>query len=239
MTDIRDNLSSLVKLDRSEKQKHACAILESLIESGGVKALLRQFRDEVSRAKQHEYHSDSYTHDNGFDKIVLSQIPESKIKLRLHIWYPVLGGYKRTPQNIHNHRWDFSSAILLGEVSNVQFDFADEGEVYQHYRYFARGSKEHYDLRHIGVARLRELRMDKKVAGQVYSTSGEKLHRVDIPDGLHAATLVLTHENMNWFENDLLSKRLLSADDNVRVVAPALTPKQILQKIDSLLSLLG
>src|SRR5688572_21463814 len=58
--------------------------------------------------------SRSYVHANGFDKLVLLGSCAPIYKLRLHIWWP--GRSEPELDNVHNHRWDFSSSVVTGTV---------------------------------------------------------------------------------------------------------------------------
>lgn len=53
-------------------------------------------------------------HANGFWKITLRRFSDGS-RLRLHVWTRAL------PGNIHNHRWDFSSVVLRGSLTETFF----------------------------------------------------------------------------------------------------------------------
>ena len=58
----------------------------------------------------------SYQHGNGFLKVVLL---DRGYKLRLHIWF----AGQSCEENIHDHRWSFSSLVLSGAlVSEIWLD---------------------------------------------------------------------------------------------------------------------
>jgi len=119
----------LALLEREEKKKAVVRELTSLTQKENLTAMLDEFVKETKQAPHH--HSDSYTHDNGFDKMVLFQDSETKMKMRLHIWHPIIvEGIKRVRQNVHNHRWDFSSVVLtfvkvllFGRFVNILYPF--------------------------------------------------------------------------------------------------------------------
>jgi hypothetical protein len=65
----------------------------------------------------------SYHHNNGFDKIVLAD--HLQWKLRLHIWWPGPDRFCFL-EGPHDHRWAFASKMLLGEYRSTIFKVVDE-----------------------------------------------------------------------------------------------------------------
>lgn len=150
----------------------------------------------------------SYRHDNGFTKVPLLHDHCLRTKLRLHLWDPE-EVFTWAPQNIHNHRWNFASAILFGSLIQRRYEWARLGTPYHHYRYLARSNKDYYVLQHIGLARAKLRGAERFERGQVYGVSNDVLHQMEVPDSSFAATLVLTQETAGWVSNDMLSDRLL------------------------------
>jgi|GEM_PF-6228672 hypothetical protein len=230
----------LALLERDEKAKAVADELSEIIQPRNLTALLDELMEATRTAIHH--HTDSYAHDNGFDKIILFQDVETKMKMRLHIWHPrIIPNTIRARQNVHNHRWDFSSAVLIGYADNVSYRFADsseDGEEFSHYRYYARGSKEHYEVEERGKARLVLADTRRVTKGEIYSIEAETLHRVDTPDDELVATLVITHENVGWVTNDLLSERSIGFNRTV-LPSPAMTREEIVEKVGNLRQRLG
>jgi predicted metal-dependent enzyme (double-stranded beta helix superfamily) len=225
----------LALLDRQEKAIAVAEEIQQIISPNSLTELFDEFIDSTKSAIHH--HTDSYTHDNGFDKIVLFQDNETKMKMRLHIWHPsIIPNTKRARQNVHNHRWDFSSAVLTGHANNVSYRFAEDGEdgeEFYHYRYYARGSKEHYEVEQREKARLVCTENQRFVKGEIYSVNAELLHRVDTPNEILVATLIITHENVGWVTNDLLSESSIGFERTV-LPSPAMTREEIVEKITDL-----
>lgn len=230
----------LALLPRMEKMQAVEKLLTHIWEGHNIAALLDEFIFETKRAV-HE-NIDSYFHDNGFDKIVLFQDDETKMKLRLHVWYPMLiPGQRRQRQNVHNHRWDFSSLVLTGQATNLTYRMASEGENGEelyHYRYYARGSKEHYDVEFLGKSKVVVKTTERHNVGKLYSVDNEVLHRVDIDDDATVATLVVTHENVSWVTNDLLSEKSMGTS-KARLPSPAMTNDIIVAKVKNLREHMG
>ncbi|HEY5220926.1 MAG TPA: hypothetical protein VIJ29_02135 [Candidatus Paceibacterota bacterium] len=226
-------------LERKEKAQAVARMLQEIAQPGNLRTMFDEFLYEVTTSVHQN--TDSYTHDNGFDKIVLFEDDKTKLKMRLHIWHPLLiPGAKRPRQNVHNHRWDFGSVILLGHADHLTYQFAkqnSEGEEFFHYRYYARGSKEHYELEELGKAKLVCLGSERFEAGQLYYIDNEVLHRVDIDDNIAVATLIITHENVGWITNDLLSEKSMGFE-KVRLQSPAMAREQIVSKVTALRELL-
>lgn len=225
----------LALLERKEKSLAIAEELREIMKPANLAAMFDEFLYGTLHSAHH--HTDSYAHDNGFDKIILFQDPTTKMKMRLHIWHPLaLSNAHRPRQNVHNHRWDFSSGILIGHAENHVYRFAvddEAGEPFFHYRYFARGSKEHYVLENIGTANLVIEESKRVVVGDIYSVEAEMLHRVDTPGDELIATLVITHENIGWVTNDLLSERKLEPNQG-SFPSPAMSRKQISDKVQGL-----
>lgn len=230
----------LALLERQEKTRAVADELAQLIQPENLSRMFSEFIESTRTAVHH--HTDSYAHDNGFDKIVLYQDGETRMKMRLHIWHPlVIPNTKRARQNVHNHRWDFSSAVLIGHADNLSYRFAspeEAGEEFFHYRYYARGSKEHYDVEERGKAMLFCAGTQRVKKGDIYSVDNETLHRVDTPDDELVATLVITHENVGWVTNDLLSERGMGFD-RTSLPSPAMSRKEIIEKVENLMQHLG
>lgn len=230
----------LALLEREEKVRAVADELHSIIQPKTLTRLFDEFIDDTKSAVHH--HTDSYTHDNGFDKIVLFQDRETRMKLRLHIWHPrIIPGNERPRQNVHNHRWDFSSAVLIGYADNVTYRLAEPsegGDEFFHYRYYARGSKEHYEVEERGKSFLQCVETKRVTRGDIYSVHAEALHRVDTPNDILVSTLVVTHENVGWVTNDLLSERSIGFEKAV-LPSPAMTREDIVEKVTRLREQIG
>jgi hypothetical protein len=129
----------------------------------------------------------SYTHDNGFQKIVIGSTPADG-QLRMHVWLPLKAGTAREHGNIHSHRWAFTSAVLAGTLHFEQFVYSDVGEEVDRYIYDPGMTS--YELRQESRLRLERLGSGTRHAGAVYSLSEEALHRTWASDTEHTITIV-------------------------------------------------
>jgi hypothetical protein len=233
-------LEELSRWNGADKQKAVGEALTILSQKKELAILLGNYTQELLGLEPSATATNSYVHDNGFDRILLYNNPVNLIKLQLHIWYPLPRPAVREPQLVHNHRWDFSSAIIAGDYTNIVFEFDDEcPDKYFHYKYFARGTKEHNALEFVGMRSLKVIDSKQHNVGSVYSTESQALHKVDIPDDRLVSTMIITHENKVWVDNDLFSEKRIDHKGNVRAWSPALEPKKVLEKINNLRSFIG
>ena len=129
----------------------------------------------------------SYVHDNGFVKIVLDDSGASKY--RIHV-YPA--GRIFAAENLHNHRWPFTSLILVGslphEIATVSAD--PEGD---HARFeYIRNEDGTFSLSATGeMYNLESIISDVHDAGEVYVMPTATIHRI-IPPTTFTATFVVT-----------------------------------------------
>ena len=93
--------------------------------------------------------------------------------LRAHIWPNAL----QDEGNIHNHCWDFTSVVLAGALRFEEFaPSANGGLAAEHFAYVPSSDFE-YQLRSLGGTHLSSTASGVRSAGEVYSLSGEILHR--------------------------------------------------------------
>jgi hypothetical protein len=113
----------------------------------------------------------SYRHDNGFVKILLGDQPDGSA-WRLHVWEGMSG-----PSNIHSHRWDFTSRVLVGSLFVEEFD-ATVGSDLLAYEFESHEHGRGYSLRKVGAASVQRLRFAEQSAGELSGLSFRELHRV-------------------------------------------------------------
>jgi len=139
----------------------------------------------------------SYHHHNGFEKIVL--LADDDFSLRLHVWWK--GSDEGSLEDVHNHRWDFVSSIILGVMSQDFFDIIDETDIKpeivpkgcvltNHYRYTpykkdlakrdisAKSNFSRYGLEPLGFSIIKLENQVKIPRGFSYLLRRDLLHRV-------------------------------------------------------------
>jgi hypothetical protein len=76
-------------------------------------------RDLVERVPSERTLWDMCEHNRLFDKVVLHDAPDRGFRIRLHIWS------NNEVAAAHDHRWSFTTRILLGGYEHVLYDILD------------------------------------------------------------------------------------------------------------------
>ncbi len=178
----------------------------------------------------------SYRHPNGFNKIVLASTATG-VKLRLHVWQ-LLGDELQVDPHIHNHRWNFASRVLVGELRWEEFSVAKEhGDEYFSYEYEPTGSG--FSLKALGKQLLCMERQGCTQAGEVYVVDHMVPHRVTIASNRIAATLVLQSSPLTS-RNRVFSREPIRSDGDERLKTTArISPDHIKSILEKTLSHLG
>lgn len=116
--------------------------------------------------------NNSYLHSNGFLKLVLWRDERDGSAVRLHFWPP---DCENTYGDLHNHRWNFWSTIISGELQYEEYEKSHSGDPYFHYRYHGSRS-ELSQMEHIGEQRLVRIKHGSRIAGEHYYVSNDQLH---------------------------------------------------------------
>jgi hypothetical protein len=132
--------------------------------------------------------SRSYRHRNGFDKIVLAAPEESLLKLVLHVWPK---DSLESSDNIHNHRWDFSSVVLCGALQLEFFDRSACGKRYSVMRYQPMSGMGNFQLCPRGAMTVSSHASVTMAMGSTYSWACNRLHRAWGLPGQVTATLIV------------------------------------------------
>jgi hypothetical protein len=167
----------------------ARSILESLKGRQQLCALLKSLLGDERRLEA--VAARSYSHSNNFDKFVLSDAKSPAYKVRLHIWWPDDKPVK--VEHVHNHAWDFTTAIVTGGYMTQIFQRRDDGAEWHEYRYQLpkNSSEDTYWLEYLGTARL-DCALDLFCAeGSTYTISRETWHRVINTQGALTSTILI------------------------------------------------
>ncbi len=125
----------------------------------------------------------SYQHGNGFLKVVLL---DRGYKLRLHIWF----AGQSCEENIHDHRWSFSSLVLSGAlVSEIWLD-DQTGHCFEEYQYHAATQQQAPFKISTGAKFLKLDHVQTNTAGDSYVMPKGKLHRIINPGHQLVATIM-------------------------------------------------
>jgi hypothetical protein len=122
------------------------------------------------------------THPLGFDKFTLLTSPLYEV--RLHIWWP---DTRRGREDIHNHRFSFISAVILGQVDVSLYEIASPGTTMLQFREHRQtGGYRYVELANVAV---QQSGASSFSVGSAYYLRSSVLHRVDVSHGRMAATL--------------------------------------------------
>jgi hypothetical protein len=138
-----------------------------------------------------EVDSRSYFHANNFAKIVLLSGAEANWKLRLHIWWPQPDKPPGEPEDIHSHRWDFTTSLLAGEYLATEYAVVPNGLEHYQYEYTPAGASSSFKLKSCGQASLVPVFEARLPQGTVYHITHELLHRVSSTSQSVTATLMI------------------------------------------------
>ena len=115
----------------------------------------------------------SHRHPLGFDKIMLVDANPS-FRLRLHAWWP-----DRSPgiEHIHDHRYDFATAIVRGYYEMQMFRRATTGTQVNEYHQRTSEHDKNWLLDSAGSTHLQMLTTVKVAEGSGYSLAADAMHR--------------------------------------------------------------
>ena len=130
----------------------------------------------------------SYRHRNGFDKIVIAEPAGSPLKLVLHVWPQ---GGPRTADDIHNHRWNFSSVVVSGTLHLELYEPDISGPDYAVMEYRSLPGAGNFELRPKGTTTASARKSETLHAGSTYTWACQRLHRAWGALGHVTATLVV------------------------------------------------
>jgi hypothetical protein len=176
----------------------------------------------------------SYRHPNGFVKIPLAQHSSTGMRLTLHVWDD-----NYVDGDIHNHRWPFSSRILLGSLTNILYRHkADNtfGELHRPlavYEYVPAANGKSYSLTATGaIVNAVEYQRSNYHAGQVYSMTPPSCHIA--ATGIGTVTLmsrgqIISDRAQMWLRSsdvpasiDVLENTVLSDRERTSVIVDVL-----------------
>ena len=151
-------------------------LFESLFPVSAVLKLLAFI--QASPTTCEDIASRSYLHENGFWKLVLLQDPKKRWKIQLRVWDEETCR-KSTESDVHDHRWDFYSRLLLGSAMHCTFwTEVDHGIRMNEYVYEPGSGVGQFRLRYRGSCMVRLLQQAILPCGACYTLRHEVLHRV-------------------------------------------------------------
>lgn len=144
----------------------------------------------------------SYRHVNHFDKIVLAEaeVPEG-FRLTAHLWTPPYSEAELSDELIHDHRFSFWSAILVGTLRSRNFSPDPEGDPYRNYQYTPENASAENFYAFKGSCRLKPSELVEETAGNTYFLPFTQTHKVLLPRRDLVCTLVLRSPRARDYSN--------------------------------------
>ena len=166
-------------------------VLPYLVQMLGNPVLLQAIINRIGQEEEwmQQVQRASYYHRNGFDKLVL--LEGLNYKVRLHHFRPCI---ELPPaENIHDHRWPFASTIVCGTLHMRMFEPSATGTIHANeYLYDSKKVNGQYDFQFKNKSRLRITEYRKYLAQQYYLMHTHELHQIVYMPGDEALTLVIT-----------------------------------------------
>jgi hypothetical protein len=143
----------------------------------------------ASRSRIDSVANNSYWHTNGFAKMVLHESVNGTYRVRLHAWLEPGAVSERMP-NVHNHRWDFASVVIVGLGMGIrEFSIARAGTQYHAFEY-ARGETG-ASIEPIGTAWLMQTSERTIEKGMSYVCRTADLHVTSPLPGARTFTMIV------------------------------------------------
>ncbi|MET8234297.1 hypothetical protein ABZS77_26850 [Micromonospora sp. NPDC005298] len=199
LQEIRHHLESVVGSGKGSTFQGSESVVRHLAEPGELRSLIGQvISDDDLLAK---IAKSSYYHANNFLKIVLLAGEKNPWKLRLHMWHPQPNDSGLITEDIHSHRWDFTTALVVGEYFAQEFRIGP-GTEYYHFKYLPIGKgTSTFSLEAQGKEQLSAVFEALLPAGTVYHIDHRVLHCISRSAGRAAASLVLQQPAAEDFTN--------------------------------------
>jgi hypothetical protein len=94
----------------------------------------------------------AFSHPNGFEKLTLVSSSDPEYRLRLHVWTP--SSHRGVQEHVHDHSWDYSSALLAGSFRMQTFSCDEKGTRMLRYECGFPETGEGYRMRLIGKSKV-------------------------------------------------------------------------------------
>lgn len=206
-------------------------MLRDFFVPGFVRTLLAEISEDeellVNSAKR------SYSHANGFEKLVLGWTEKGGPKLRLHIWPD--NATRDSTMHIHDHCWDFASIVLKGALVSHDFQAAGDDGTWFHYRCPNNAVKADTELVSSGV-RLKKVAIRHFNSGDAYEQNMRLLHWATPALPTQTITLVLQgphlRDNSNVFTQSRIDADLSTAPRLMSAIQVARCIDTTLRAID-------
>lgn len=144
--------------------------LKELIASGRVQEYVAKILDSTENFQS--CLSSTSIHENSFIKVPVALELPNKRRLRIHFWIS-----SSNEQNIHDHRFDFASAVVSGRIENVIWRTDPKGIRLSGFRYY--NDKHGRRLDRQSSCKLQVSSRHLYRAGELYSVHRDTLHTIN------------------------------------------------------------
>lgn len=127
----------------------------------------------------------SFFHPTGAAKVILTDFASELSQLRLHFWIPNLTNMA----TIHDHKWDFASVLLTGDLIDETYEECETGIPY-HGVLFSDSIHSRIDeITSLGTRALSLVARTQLCSGNSYVRHRDQLHRTQNNSSSTAVTL--------------------------------------------------
>ncbi|MFJ8155121.1 hypothetical protein [Streptomyces sp. NPDC094468] len=198
LQEIKDHLELVMDSGHGTTFHGSESVVRQLADPKELRSLINQIiSDDAALA---DISGRSYYHANNFLKLVLLAGDKNAWRLRLHMWHPQPNASGTITEDIHSHRWDFTTALVVGEYFAQEFRIGP-GNEYNHFRYLPIGQGKTFSLEGQGTEQLCPVFEAVMPAGTVYHIDHKVLHCISRSAGKAAASLVLQQPAVEDFTN--------------------------------------
>ena len=143
--------------------------LKRILASGIVRrTVLKILENEVDFQ---ECRSSASIHENCFVKVPIEVGLPHELRLRIHFWFS-----SSNEQNVHDHRFDFSSAVVAGAIENIIWVDDKIGNTFSGFRYHNDQSGRRLVLQ--SDRKLTVRRQESCRTGDSYTVNRDTLHTI-------------------------------------------------------------
>lgn len=219
LPEIRDHLDAVVDSGSGTTFQGSESLVRLLAGPRELRSLIDQITSDDDVLA--DIAARSYYHANNFLKVVLLAGDRHPWKLRLHMWHPKPDATGTITEDVHSHRWNFTTALVVGEYFAQEFRIGP-GPEYFHFKYLPIGKGKTFSLEAQGKERLSTVFEAVLPAGTVYHIDHEVLHCISRSAGKAAASLVLQQPAVTEFTNVYRTSPVGEAKTEIEVQRPSI-----------------
>jgi len=234
LQDVRSHLDAVMESGRDRRFQDSESVVRSLAAPKELRSLIGRITSDENVLT--EIAANSYYHANNFFKIVLLAGEKRPWKLRLHMWHPTPNATGTITEDVHSHRWDFTTALLAGEYFAQEFRIGP-GPEYHHVKYWPIGRGNTFTLEAQGKEQLTTVFEAILPAGTIYHIDHQVLHRISRSADKTVASLVLQQPAVTEFTNVYRTSPTGEATTEVEVQRPSIA--QLREELTHLLTWLS